>query len=77
MRAVEAAAAALARAAGWLASAATLLCLALVCASVAARYLFAAPMGWSDKVAGWLVVALVLMAARDSARRPLHQRGLT
>jgi TRAP-type C4-dicarboxylate transport system permease small subunit len=72
MRALEAAASGLARAAGWLASAATLLCLLLVCVSVGARYLFAAPMGWSDKVAGWLVVALVLLAAPEAQRRFEH-----
>lgn len=72
MRAFETGAAALARAAGWLASAATVLCLLLVCASVGARYLFAAPMGWSDKVAGWLVVALVLLAAPEAQRRFEH-----
>ena len=72
MRLLEAAANGLARAAGWLASAATLLCLLLVCASVAARYVFAAPLGWSDKVAGWLVVALVLLAAPEAQRRFEH-----
>ena len=72
MRLLEAAAHGLARAAGWLASAATLLCLLLVCVSVAARYLFAAPMGWSDKVAGWLVIALVLLAAPEAQRRFEH-----
>ena len=72
MRLLEAAAYGLARAAGWLASAATLLCLALVCVAVGARYLFAAPMGWSDKVAGWLVVALVLLAAPEAQRRFEH-----
>ena len=72
MRLLEAAAHGLARAAGWLASAATLLCLLLVCASVAARYVFATPMGWSDKVAGWLVVALVLLAAPEAQRRFEH-----
>jgi TRAP-type C4-dicarboxylate transport system permease small subunit len=44
----------------------------LVCVSVGARYLFAAPMGWSDKVAGWLVVALVLLAAPEAQRRFEH-----
>ena len=72
MRLLEAAAHSLARAAGWLASAATLLCLALVCAAVSARYLLAMPLGWSDKVAGWLVVALVLLAAPEAQRRFEH-----
>ena len=72
MRLLEAAAHSLARAAGWLASAATLLCLALVCAAVGARYLLAMPLGWSDKVAGWLVVALVLLAAPEAQRRFEH-----
>ncbi len=72
MRPLEAAATVLARAAGWLASAATLLCLLLVCVAVGARYLFAAPLGWSDKVAGWLVVALVMLAAPEAQRRFEH-----
>ena len=72
MRLLEAAATVLARAAGWLASAATLLCLLLVCVAVGARYLFAAPLGWSDKVAGWLVVALVMLAAPEAQRRFEH-----
>jgi TRAP-type C4-dicarboxylate transport system permease small subunit len=72
VRRVEAAVALLARATGWLASAATLLCLVLVCVSVGARYLLGMPLGWSDKVAGWLVLALVLLAAPEAQRRFEH-----
>lgn len=72
MRALERLAAAVARLAGALASAATVLCLALICWSVAARYLLGAPQPWIDKVAGWLVVALVLLGAPEAQRRFEH-----
>lgn len=62
----------LSRAGAWLASLATLLCLALVCGAVGARYLLGIPFGWSDKVSGWLVVALVLLAAPEAQRRFEH-----
>lgn len=62
----------LSRLSAWLASLATLLCLALVCGAVGARYLFGIPLGWSDKVSGWLVVALVLLAAPEAQRRFEH-----
>ncbi|MDI3306195.1 MAG: TRAP transporter small permease [Acetobacteraceae bacterium] len=62
----------LARLAGWLGSLATLLCLVLVVVSVGARYLLGTPLGWSDKVAGWLVVALVLLAAPEAQWRFEH-----
>lgn len=60
------------RAGAWLATLATLLCLALVCGAVGARYLLGLPFGWSDKVSGWLVVALVLLAAPEAQRRFEH-----
>ncbi len=72
MRLLQKLAAGLARMAGWLGSLATLLCLVLVVVSVGARYLFAMPLAWSDKVAGWLVVALVLLAAPEAQRRFEH-----
>lgn len=62
----------LSRAGAFLASLATLLCLALVCGAVGARYLLGIPFGWSDKVSGWLVVALVLLAAPEAQRRFEH-----
>jgi len=46
--------------------------LALVAAAVGARYLLGMPLGWSDKVAGWLVVALVMLAAPEAQRRFEH-----
>jgi TRAP-type C4-dicarboxylate transport system permease small subunit len=58
--------------AGALASVATLTCLALVGWSVFARYVMGAPQPWVDKVAGWLVVALVLLAAPEAQRRFEH-----
>ncbi len=72
MRLVQRIAAALAGLAAFLASAATVLCLALVCWGVAARYLAGTPQPWVDKVAGWLVVALVLLAAPEAQRRFEH-----
>ncbi|WBV43740.1 TRAP transporter small permease [Pseudoroseomonas cervicalis] len=51
---------------------ATLLCLVLVCWSVAARYLFGQPQPWIDKAAGWLVVGLVMLAAPEAQRRFEH-----
>lgn len=58
--------------AGALASVATVTCLFLVGWSVFARYVMGAPQPWVDKVAGWLVVALVLLAAPDAQRRFEH-----
>lgn len=62
----------LARAAALVAGVATTACLVLICVSVAARYLFGAPQPWIDKVAGWLVVALVLLGAAEAQRRFEH-----
>jgi TRAP-type C4-dicarboxylate transport system permease small subunit len=55
-----------------LASLATVTCLLLIGFSVVARYVFHTPMPWIDKVAGWLVVALVLLAAPEAQRRFEH-----
>jgi TRAP-type C4-dicarboxylate transport system permease small subunit len=60
------------RVAGGLASLATVTCLALVCYAVGMRYLLHTPQPWVDKVAGWLVVALVLLAAPEAQRRFEH-----
>jgi len=57
---------------GGLASLATVTCLLLVCYAVAMRYLLHAPQPWVDRVAGWLVVALVLLAAPEAQRRFEH-----
>jgi TRAP-type C4-dicarboxylate transport system permease small subunit len=62
----------IARLAGALGSVATVLCLALVCYAVAMRYLLGQPQPWTDKVSGWLVVALVMLAAPEAQRRFEH-----
>jgi TRAP-type C4-dicarboxylate transport system permease small subunit len=62
----------LAGAAAAVAGLATVLCLVLVGYSVGMRYLWGAPQPWVDKVAGWLVVALVLLAAPEVQRRFEH-----
>lgn len=55
-----------------LAALATLACLALVAVSVAARYLFGTPLPWIDEVAGWCVVALVMLSVAEAQRRGEH-----
>ncbi len=55
-----------------LAALATLACLALVAVSVVARYVFATPIVWIDEVAGWLVVALVMLSVAEAQRRGEH-----
>lgn len=72
MRHALAAAALLSRSCAVLASLATLACLALVTLSVIARYLFGAPFVWIDEVAGWLVVALVMLSVAEAQRRGEH-----
>ena len=52
-----------------MAAVAVLACFALVCWSVAARYFFDSPLVWSDEVAGWLVVGIVMLAIADCQRR--------
>lgn len=71
-RAVSAVAAAVSRAAAAFGAVATALCLVLVTVSVVARYLAGLPQPWIDKTAGWLVVALVLLAAPEAQRRFEH-----
>jgi TRAP-type C4-dicarboxylate transport system permease small subunit len=68
----ERAVAGLSRLAGALGAIATTLCLALVCYAVAMRYLLGQPQPWTDKVAGWLVVGLVMLAAPEAQRRFEH-----
>jgi TRAP-type C4-dicarboxylate transport system permease small subunit len=46
--------------------------LSTIVGSVVARYVFHAPQPWIDKVAGWLVLALVLLAAPEAQRRFEH-----
>lgn len=65
-------AAVVARLAAAFAGLATVLCLVLVAISVGARYLAGLPQPWIDKTAGWLVVALVLLAAPEAQRRFEH-----
>lgn len=53
-------------------SVATVTCLFLVGYSVLMRYAFGAPQPWVDKVAGWLVLGLVMLAAPEAQRRFEH-----
>jgi TRAP-type C4-dicarboxylate transport system permease small subunit len=55
-----------------LGSMATVTCLFLVGYSVVMRYAFGAPQPWIDKVAGWLVLGLVMLAAPEAQRRFEH-----
>ncbi len=72
MTALERPVAAVARLAGAIGSLATLCCLALIGYAVLMRYLLGQPQPWTDKVAGWLVVALVMFAAPEAQRRFEH-----
>lgn len=69
---LERAVAGVSRLAGALGSIATVCCLALVGYAVLMRYLLGQPQPWTDKVAGWLVVALVMLAAPEAQRRFEH-----
>jgi TRAP-type C4-dicarboxylate transport system permease small subunit len=51
---------------------ATVTCLLLVGYAVLMRYALGQPQPWVDKVAGWLVVALVMLAAPEAQRRFEH-----
>ena len=62
----------LARLAAACGAVATVTCLAMVGYAVAMRYVFGAPQPWIDKAAGWLVVALVMLAAPEAQRRFEH-----
>jgi C4-dicarboxylate transporter DctQ subunit len=64
--ALERAARRLARVGLWLASAALLASLATIGYSVARRYVFGAPIAWTDELVGYLLVASVMLAAADA-----------
>jgi TRAP-type C4-dicarboxylate transport system permease small subunit len=72
MRAVQRGVAILAGAAEALACLSTLICLVLICVSVGARYFLHMPIPWIDKVAGWCVLGMVLLAAPEAQRRFEH-----
>lgn len=72
MRALQGAVGLLSRAALVLAACFTLACLVLVAVSVVARYAFGTPLPWIDEVAGWCVVALVMLGVAEAQRRGEH-----
>jgi TRAP-type C4-dicarboxylate transport system permease small subunit len=53
-------------------SLATVTCLFLIGYAVVMRYALNQPQPWVDKVAGWLVLALVMLAAPEAQRRFEH-----
>jgi hypothetical protein len=55
-----------------LGSLATIVTLGLVALSVFARYALGRPMPWIDEVAGWFVVALVMLAVAEAQARGEH-----
>ncbi|NKC32813.1 TRAP transporter small permease [Falsiroseomonas selenitidurans] len=69
---VERAVGLVARFAGALGAVLTVLCVALVGYAVGMRYLLGQPEPWTDKVAGWLVVGVVMLAAPEAQRRFEH-----
>ncbi|MDO9501856.1 TRAP transporter small permease [Falsiroseomonas sp.] len=72
MRQLERAIAYLARFAGAVGGVLTLSCVALVGYAVGMRYLLGQPEPWTDKVAGWLVVGVVMLASPEAQRRFEH-----
>jgi TRAP-type C4-dicarboxylate transport system permease small subunit len=72
MRGLERAVGLVARFAGGLGAVLTLLCVLLVGYAVGMRYLLGQPEPWTDKVAGWLVVGVVMLAAPEAQRRFEH-----
>ncbi len=72
MRRVEAVVAAVSRAAATLAALACLGAFALVCYEVAMRYFLNRPQPWTDEAVGWLLVAIVMLAAPEAQRRGEH-----
>jgi TRAP-type C4-dicarboxylate transport system permease small subunit len=72
MRGLERAVGFVARFAGGLGAVLTLLCVVLVGYAVGMRYLLNQPIPWTDKVAGWLVVGVVMLAAPEAQRRFEH-----
>jgi TRAP-type C4-dicarboxylate transport system permease small subunit len=71
-RAFERCAAAISRVAIWLAGAACLATLGLVCYAIAMRYFFNHPQSWSDEAVGWLIVVTVMLALPEAQRRGEH-----
>jgi TRAP-type C4-dicarboxylate transport system permease small subunit len=63
---------ALARTGARLGAAALLAGFAIVIYGVACRYFLGRPQSWPDEVAGWMVVATVMLAAADAERRSEH-----
>jgi TRAP-type C4-dicarboxylate transport system permease small subunit len=55
-----------------LSAAAVLLCLLLISWSVAMRYFLNAPVPWVDEAVGYLLVAIVMLAAGDALRKGDH-----
>ena len=72
MRGLERAVGFVARFAGALGGLLTVLCVALVGYAVGMRYLAGQPVPWTDKVAGWLVVGVVMLASPEAQRRFEH-----
>jgi TRAP-type C4-dicarboxylate transport system permease small subunit len=72
MRGLERAVALVARFAGGLGAVLTVLCVVLVGYAVGMRYLLGQPVPWTDKVAGWLVVGVVMLASPEAQRRFEH-----
>ncbi|MBU8538669.1 TRAP transporter small permease [Falsiroseomonas tokyonensis] len=72
MQTLERAVALVARFAGALGGVLTLCCVALVGYAVGMRYLLGQPEPWTDKVAGWLVVGVVMLASPEAQRRFEH-----
>jgi TRAP-type C4-dicarboxylate transport system permease small subunit len=72
MRRLERGVGQVARFAGGLGAVLTLLCVVLVGYAVGMRYLLNQPEPWTDKVAGWLVVGVVMLAAPEAQRRFEH-----
>jgi TRAP-type C4-dicarboxylate transport system permease small subunit len=72
LRRVESAVAAVSLFASWLAGAACLACLALVCYAVAMRYFLGRPQSWTDEAVGWLIVVAVMFAMPEAQRRGEH-----
>ena len=72
IRRIESAVATLSLFASWLAGAACLACLALVCYAVAMRYFFGRPQSWTDESVGWLIVVAIMFAVPEAQRRGEH-----
>lgn len=69
IHALERIVAVVSRTAQAIAAIACLACFALVCWAVAMRYFLNKPQSWTDEAVGWLVVALVMLAAPEAQRR--------